>query len=231
MLMDRFCMLLGLNREFERLIYPHVQTQSSISPVSMSSGISWHKNANFWLNCFENMWNDVHCALHLVPIVGSDIKIRAASHARTTTTLSCSTKVTDFQLNLVILFDKICVVQLTALSEYCRTVSSNTNESFSVQSQLILQYSGAILGGSGIVSTSLPSFEVVSLSCTKDTRLTFGFTASKSVFLTGAFIPSDGLSEATAHECSCAGKNKWSKSGSFRITPATLRRNTISSSS
>lgn len=124
-------------------------------------------------------------------------------------------------------------VELTALSMYRKIVSSNTNESFSVQSQLILQYSGVNLVGSDIVSISIPAMDGAFLSCGSGIGLTLdpNLTFSNSVFLTGAFIPSEGFSVATAHECSCAGKNKCNNNGSFLITPATFKRNTISSSS
>lgn len=122
---------------------------------------------------------------------------------------------------------------LTALSKYRRIVSNKTNVSFSLQSQLAQLYSEIDFMASDSVDVSsvwlLDGFG----SCTKDTRLIFGsiFAVSNKVFFTGAFIPSEGFNEATAHECSCDGKNKCKSIGSLRIKPATLNKKTISSSS
>lgn len=79
----------------------------------MSSGISWHKNANFWLNCFVKKWNDLDCALHLMPMVGKEISMSAASHARTTTTLSCFTHENNMQSRITKLIFVILVLIIT----------------------------------------------------------------------------------------------------------------------
>lgn len=112
-------------------------------------------------------------------------------------------------------------------------VSNKTNVSFSLQSQLAQLYSGIDCVAFDSVDFSSVWLPDGFVSWIKETRFIFGsiLAVSNKVFLTGAFMPSDGFNEATAHECSCAAKNKCKSIGSLRITPATLNKKTISSSS
>lgn len=123
-------------------------------------------------------------------------------------------------------------ILLTALSKYRKIVSNNTNDSFSVQSQPALLNSFNDLHESWFSVSSFVVDRFVTESWIRDTFRTIGFNlASNKVFLIGAFIPRDGFSDATAQVCSCDGKNKCNNNGSFRITPATVNKKTISSSS